>query len=47
VKNRISASVTKETAGKTNKLLREKTFKFKSHIIESAIDLLAKTEGAK
>ncbi len=47
MKERISASITKETNKKIDRLLKQGKFRNKSHIIESAIELLEKTEGAK
>ncbi len=47
VKERISASVDKETIKRVRALLRRGTFRNKSHIIEVAIELLAKTGGVK
>jgi Arc/MetJ-type ribon-helix-helix transcriptional regulator len=49
VKERISASVEKETVDKINEILKNGLYRNKSHVIEAAIDLLdknSKTKGA-
>ena len=44
MKERISASVEKETVNKINTLLKKGKFRNKSHVIEIAIELLEKSE---
>lgn len=44
MKERISASVEKETVDKINTILKNGKFRNKSHVIEAAIELLEKSE---
>ncbi|MDH3353146.1 MAG: ribbon-helix-helix domain-containing protein [Nanoarchaeota archaeon] len=46
MKERISASVEKETINRINKLLKKGRFRNKSHVIEEAIKLLEESEGS-
>jgi len=45
VKVRISATVDKETTALINKILKNKNYRNKSHVIENAIAKLAEAEG--
>lgn len=45
VKSRISATVDKETVSLIKMILRNKNYRNKSHVIEKAIEKLAKEEG--
>jgi Arc/MetJ-type ribon-helix-helix transcriptional regulator len=45
MKVRISATIDKETEQAIERLSQNKKFRNKSHIIETAIELLEKTEG--
>jgi Arc/MetJ-type ribon-helix-helix transcriptional regulator len=44
MKQRISASVERETIEKINNLLKKNKYRNKSHVIESAIELLEKQD---
>lgn len=46
MKERISASVEKETVDRIDVLLEKGRFRNKSHVIEAAIELLEKSEGS-
>jgi len=47
VKERISATIDTETLNLIEKILKKGNYRNKSHIIEKAIENLAKNEGVK